>query len=104
MTPGGESAFFPTVSRQRLGYVGVHTDTNMWSVGIDASTGKGRGRSSTSDPRHWLRPIISRCLGTGTRSAYFAAGSSGVELRVRDMPRGTDAIVDREAAAVAGFP
>jgi hypothetical protein len=40
----------------------------------------------------------------GNTLAYFAAGSSGVELRVRDMPRGTDAIVDGRPAAVAGFP
>jgi GMC oxidoreductase len=43
MTPGGESAYFPTVSCQRLGFVGVHTDTNMWSVGIDPGTGKAEG-------------------------------------------------------------
>jgi len=103
MTPGGESAFFPTVSRQRLGYVGVHTDTNMWSVGIDASTGKAEGA-----PRRLTRGTgfvnhfsVSR---DGNTLAYFAAGSSGVELRVRDMPRGTDAIVDREAGRSRGFP
>jgi hypothetical protein len=43
MTPGGESAFFPTASRHRLGFVSAHTDTNMWSVGIDPRTGTAEG-------------------------------------------------------------
>ena len=60
MTPGGESAFFPTVSRQRLGFVGVHTDTNMWSVGIDSQDGQGRRRPSTSDPRRRLGQLFLR--------------------------------------------
>ncbi len=103
MTPGGESAFFPTVSRQRLGFVGVHTDSNMWSVGIDASTGKAEGA-----PRRLTRGTgfvnhfsVSR---DGNALAYFAAGSSGVELRVRDMQRGTDAILDKEGGVNRGFP
>jgi len=103
MTPGGESAFFPTVARQRLGFVGVHTDTNMWSVGIDASTGKAEGA-----PRRLTRGTgfvnhfsVSR---DGNALAYFAAGSSGVELRVRDMQRGTDTTLYREGGPNRGFP
>jgi Tol biopolymer transport system component len=103
MTPGGESAFFPTVARQRLGFVGVHTDTNMWSVGIDASTGKAEGA-----PRRLTRGTgfvnhfsVSR---DGNALAYFAAGSSGVELRVRDMQRGTDTTPYRDGGLNRGFP
>ena len=60
MTPGADSAFFPTVARQRLGFVGVHSDTNMWSVGIDLQTGIAPGATSTSDPRRRHRQQFQR--------------------------------------------
>ena len=103
MTPGSDSAFFPTVSRGRLAFVGVHTDTNMWSVGIDPKTGKPDG-----SPRRLTRGsgFVNHFSVTrdGNTLAYFAAGSNGVELRVRDLQRGTDAILDGEASAYRGFP
>ena len=103
MTPGADSAFFPTVARQRLGFVGVHADTNMWSVGIDPQTGIARGQ-----PRRLTRGggIVSNFSVSrdGNTLAYFAAGSSGTELRVRDMARGTDAAIAGEASVNRGFP
>ena len=103
MTPGADSAFFPTVARRRLGFVGVHPDTNMWSVGIDPQTGIARGQ-----PRRLTRGggfvsyfSVSR---DGNTLAYFAAGSSGAELRVRDMQRGTDAVLEGDAGDNRGFP
>jgi Tol biopolymer transport system component len=103
MTPGGESAFFPTVSRKRLGFVGVHTDTNMWSAGIDPKTGKADGA-----PRRLTRGSgfvnTFSVSGDGNTLAYFAAGSSGVELRVRDLRRGTDAALEESTGAIRGFP
>jgi len=103
MTPGADSAFFPTVARRRLGFVGVHTDTNMWSVGIEPQTGIARGQ-----PRRLTRGggIVSNFSvpRDGNTLAYFAAGSSGVELRVRDVRRGTDAVFEGEAGDNRGFP
>lgn len=103
MTPGGESEYFPTVSRHRLGFVGVHTDTNMWCVGIDSRTGKADGA-----PRRLTRGagLVSHFSVSrdGNVLAYFAAGPSGVELRVRDMQRGTDAVLEGEAGISRGFP
>jgi len=103
MTPGADSAFFPTVARRRLGFVGVHTDTNMWSVGIDATTGMACGQ-----PRRLTRGggVVSSFSVTrdGNTLAYFAAGSGGVELRVRDLLRGTDAVVERDTGGSRGFP
>jgi Tol biopolymer transport system component len=103
MTPGGESAFFPTVSRQRLAFVSVHTDTNMWSVGIDSRTGQ-----AGSAPRRLTRGAgfvshfsVSR---DGRALAYFAAGPGGVELHVKDLQRGTDVTLDGGAGAMRGFP
>jgi len=103
MTPGTESAFFPTVSRHRLGFVGVHTDTNMWSVGIDPQTGKAEGalRRLTRGAGFVSHFSVSR---DGKTLAYFAAGSNGVDVRVRDLPRGTDRTVDRDAGITRGFP
>ena len=103
MTRGGESAFFPTVVRRRLGFVGVQTDTNMWSVGIDPSTGKAAG-----SPRRLTRGagLVSHFTVSrdGNALAYFSAGSSGVEVHVRDLQRGTDATLDRDAPVNRGFP
>jgi Tol biopolymer transport system component len=103
MTPGADSAFFPTVARQRLGFVAVHTDTNMWSCGIDAQTGITLGQ-----PRRLTRGggIVSNfsVARDGTTLAYFAAGSSGAELRVRDLQRGTDAAIAGEPGVNRGFP
>jgi Tol biopolymer transport system component len=103
MTPGGESAYFPAVSRQRLCFVGVHTDTNMWSVGIDPSTGRAAGA-----PRRLTRGAgfvssfsVSR---DGNTFAYFAAGSSGAHIRVRDLRRGTDVALPGDAGVSRGFP
>ncbi|MEO8596787.1 MAG: hypothetical protein ABI759_25940 [Candidatus Solibacter sp.] len=103
MTPGADSAFFPTTARQRLGFVGVHTDTNMWSVGIDGHTGIAQGQ-----PRRLTRGggIVSNFSVSreGDKLAYFAAGSSGAELRVRDLQRGTDAVLEGDPGVNRGFP
>ena len=103
MTPGADSAFFPTVACRRLGFVGVHTDTNMWSVGIDARTGKAE-----DSPRRLTRGagLVSHFSVSrdGHTLAYFGAGSSGAELRVRDLQRGTDAVLEGEAGVNRGFP
>ena len=67
MTPGADSAFFPTIARRRLGFVGVRADTNMWSVGIDLETGLAQGQ-----PRRLTRGggfvSSSACRATGIRS------------------------------------
>ena len=103
MTPGGESAYFPTASRRRLGFVGVHTDTNMWSVGIDPKTGRADGA-----PRRLTRGAglvssfsVSR---DGKRLAYFAAGSGGAHVHLRDLQRGTDVTLDGDTGVSRGFP
>jgi Tol biopolymer transport system component len=103
MTPGGESAYFPTVSRHRLAFVAVHTDTNMWSVGIDSRTGKADGtpRRLTRGAGFVSHFSVSR---DGSALAYFAAGPGGVELHVKDLQRGTDVTLDGGAGAMRGFP
>jgi Tol biopolymer transport system component len=103
MTPGGESEYFPTVSRHRLAFVGVHTDTNMWCVGIDSRTGKADGA-----PRRLTRGagLVSHFSVSrdGHLLAYFAAGPSGADLHVRDMQRGTDVVLDGAPGVSRGFP
>ena len=103
LTPGGESAFFPTVAQGRLAWVGVHADTNMWSVEIDPSTGRARGM-----PRRLTRGAgfvnYFSVSHDGKVIAYFAAGQRGPELRLRDLERGTDSTIDTWGAASPGFP
>jgi hypothetical protein len=103
MTPGGESAFFPTASRQRLGFVSVQTDTNMWSVGIDPRTGKAEGapRRLTRGTGFVSSFTVSR---DGNTLAYFAAGSGGSALRIRDLKSGADTALDGETGFSRGFP
>jgi len=103
MTPGGESAYFPTVSRQRLGFVGVHTDTNMWSVGIDPKTGK-----ADSAPRRLTRGagLVSHFTVSrdGNTLAYFAAGPGGATLHLRNLMSGEDTTLDGDGGVNRGFP
>jgi Tol biopolymer transport system component len=103
LTPGGDSAFFPTVAHGRLGYVGVHADTNMWSIEIDSSTGNTRGipRRLTRGSGFVNHFSVSR---DGKVIAYFAAGQRGPELRFRDFERGTDTALDAWGVASPGFP
>jgi len=103
LTPGGESAFFPTVAHGRLGYVGVHADTNMWSVEIDPSTGKARGipRRLTRGSGFVNHFSVSR---DGNVVAYFTGGQQGPELRLRDFGRGSDTALDTWGAKNPSFP
>ena len=103
VTPGGESEYFPTASRRRLGFVGVHADTNMWSVGIDPRTGKADGA-----PRRLTRGagLVSHFTVSrdGNTLAYFTAGPSGVGLHIRDLPGGTETTLGGDAGVSRGFP
>jgi Tol biopolymer transport system component len=103
LTPGGESAFFPSVSRGRLAYVGVYADTNMWSVAIDSGTGRARGipRRLTRGAGFLNHFSVSR---DGKTVAYFSGGPRGPELRLRDVERGTDIAVDTWGADNPAFP
>jgi Tol biopolymer transport system component len=103
MTPGGESAFVPAVGGRHLGFVGAHTDTNMWTVGIDANTGKADGV-----PRRLTRGsgLVSHFSvpRDGHLVAYFAAGPRGPEMHVRDLQSGTDSTLEPGGAVNRGFP
>jgi Tol biopolymer transport system component len=103
MTPGSDSAFFPAVSSQRLAFVAVQTDTNMWSVGIDPRTGKADGalRRLTRGAGLVSHFSVSR---DGNTLGYFAAGPNGAALRLRDLAGGIDAALDGDGVANRGFP
>ena len=103
MTPGGDCAFFPSAARRRLSFVGTHADINLWSVAIDAATGKAHGplRRLTRGAGIVSHLTLSQ---DGRTLAYFAARHerrraacqrSGERLRHDDW---------RETAATAGFP
>jgi Tol biopolymer transport system component len=103
MTPGTESAFFPTGAGQRLAFVGVHTDTNLWSVGIDPRSGKPEGtpRRLTRGAGFANHFTVSR---DGHMLGYFSAGSGGRALHIRDLRAGTDTTLDGDPGADRGFP
>ena len=103
MTPGPDSAFFPVAARGRLSYVATHTDTNIWSVAIDAATGKAFGplRRLTRGTGIVSHFSLSR---NGRTLAYFAARTVRGELRVRDLESGSDTMGDGDAGLNRGFP
>ena len=102
MTPGTDFAFFPTASRRHLSFVLTHGDTNMWSVAIDAVSGKGYGplRRLTRGTGIVSHFTLSR---DGRTLAYFAARTARGELRVRDLETGADTMVEGDPGS-RGFP
>jgi len=103
MTPGGEYAFFPSVTRGRLSFVGTHADVNLWSVAIDAATGKPHGplRRLTRGAGIVSHLTVSQDGGT---LAHFGVSMSGGELHVRNLESGSDAMIEGEPGINRGFP
>jgi hypothetical protein len=87
MTPGGDYAFFPSATRGRLSFVGTHADVNLWSVAIDATTGKAHGplRRLTRGAGIVSHLTVSQ---NGRTLAHFGVSMSGGELHVRDLENG----------------
>jgi Tol biopolymer transport system component len=101
MTPGGDWAYFPAASRGRLSFVGTHADINLWSIAIDAVTGKAHGplRRLTRGSGFISNLTLSE---DGRSLGYFAAGTSGGQVHVRDLESGSDKLI--AADAERGFP
>ena len=103
MTPWGDYAFFPWVSRGRLCFVGTHGDTNLWSVAIDAATGNAHGplRRLTRGAGIVNHLTVSQ---DGRMLAHFAVSMTGSELHVRNLENGSDAVIEGEPGVNRGFP
>ena len=85
----------------RLSFVGTHADINLWSIAIDAGTGKAHGplRRLTRGAGFISHLTLSE---DGRSLAYFAAGTSGGELHVRNLESGSDTVIGADAER--GFP
>jgi Tol biopolymer transport system component len=103
MTPGGDYAFFPSVSRGHLCFVGTHADVNLWSVAIDAGTGTAHGplRRLTRGAGIVSHLTLSQ---DGRTLAHFAVDMTGSRLHVRNLESGSDSGIDAEPSASRGFP
>ena len=103
MTRGADYAFFPSVTRGRLSFVGAHADVNLWSVAIDAATGKTHGplRRLTRGAGIVSNLTLSR---DGRTLAYFRVGMTGGELRVRNLENGSDTTIAGEPRVNPGYP
>jgi Tol biopolymer transport system component len=103
MTPGADHSFYPATACGKLTFLGTHADVNIWSVAIDATSGKAYGplRRLTRGPG-----IVSHFTLThdGRTLAYFAARAILGELRVRELDSGADAMLEGEPGANRGFP
>ena len=99
----GDYAFFPSVTRGRLSFVGTHADVNLWSVAIDAATGKPHGplRRLTRGAGIVSHLTVSQ---DGRTLAHFGVSMSGSELHIRNLEDGTDAMMDGEPGVNRGFP
>jgi Tol biopolymer transport system component len=103
MTPGGDYAFFPSASRGRLSFVATHADVNLWSLAIDAATGKAHGplRRLTRGAGIVSHLTVSQDGGT---MAHFAVDMTGSQLHVRNLENGSDAMIAGEPGVNRGFP
>jgi Tol biopolymer transport system component len=103
MIPGGDYAFFPSASRGRLSFVATHADVNLWSLAIDAATGKAHGplRRLTRGAGIVSHLTVSQDGGT---LAYFAVDMTGSQLHVRNLENGSDAMIAGEPGINRGFP
>jgi Tol biopolymer transport system component len=103
MTPGGDYAFFPSVTRGHLCFVGTHADVNLWSVAIDAATGTAHGplRRLTRGAGIVSHLTVSQ---DGRTLAHFGVDMTGSRLHVRNLETGSDARIEGEPGANRGFP
>ena len=103
MTPGGDYAFFPSVTRGHLCFVGTHADVNLWSVAIDAATGTAHGplRRLTRGAGIVSHLTLSQ---DGRTLAHFGVDMTGSRLHVRNLENGSDARIEGEPGVNRGFP
>jgi Tol biopolymer transport system component len=97
LTPGADLAWFPATGAGRLAFVSTRHDMNLWSVAIDAATGRPYGplRRLTRGPG-----ILGHLSLTsdGRTLAYFTTRRGKPELYLRDLEAGSerDVAVDAE--------
>jgi Tol biopolymer transport system component len=103
MTPGGDYAFFPSVTRGHLCFVGTHADVNLWSVAIDAATGTAYGplRRLTRGAGIVSYLTLSE---DGRTLAHFGVDMTGSRLHVRNLENGSDSRIEAGPGANRGFP
>jgi Tol biopolymer transport system component len=103
VTHGSDSAYFPTVAGDHLSFLGIRADTNIWSVAIDAASGRAYG-----PPRRLTRGpgIVSHfsLSHDGRTLAYFAARTVYAELCIKDLETGADIAVGDGLDRSRGFP
>jgi Tol biopolymer transport system component len=103
VTPGGDYAFFPSVTRGHLCFVGTHADVNLWSIAIDAATGTTHGplRRLTRGAGIVNHLTLS---GDGRALAHFGVDMTGSRLHVRNLDDGSDSRIEAEPNVTLGFP
>jgi Tol biopolymer transport system component len=103
MTPGGDYAFFPSVTRGHLCFVGTHADVNLWSVAIDAASGTAQGplRRLTRGAGIVNHLTLSQ---DGRTLAHFGVDVTGSRLHVRNLENGSDARIEGQPGVTLGFP
>jgi Tol biopolymer transport system component len=103
MTPGGDYAFFPSVTRGHLCFVGTHADVNLWSVAIDAATGTAHGplRRLTRGAGIVNQLTLSK---DGRTLAHFGVDVTGSRLHLRNLENGSEARIEGQPGVTLGFP
>ena len=105
LTMGTEMDWFPTGANGRVAYVTIHTDQNLWSVSIDASSGVASGplRRLTRGPG-----ILGHLSVTsdGRTLAYFSVRARVADvLLIRDLARNSETVFADDAVNTdKGFP
>jgi WD40-like Beta Propeller Repeat len=95
LTHGMESASWPSAAANRLAFVGMHPDYNLWSVPVDSITGAAAGppQRVTRGPGLMGQLSLSR---DGKRLVYFSNRARKPEFFLRDLEHATERVLTAE--------
>ena len=104
LTRGTEWAAFPAAAAGRLAFVNASPDINLWSLGLDESTGATHGA-----PRRMTRGpgvLGHLCLAANGRMlTYFCTRTGMPALFLKDLENGSETSVEAGPASLPkGFP
>jgi len=103
LTAGGEAAWLPTVAAGRLAFLSLRADSNLWSVALDAQSGRARGslHRMTRGPFPTAFLSVTNDFRTLAYSSY-RLGDGDVFLR--DLHTGSETVLGDGPAGAKGYP
>jgi Tol biopolymer transport system component len=104
LTPSTEWASWPSAAADRLAFVSVHPDYNLWSIPVDPSTGVARAAPQRITRGPGLMGQLSLSAG-GKKLVYFSTRTQKPQLIIRDLDNATERVFSAEPAnALKNYP